>query len=129
MPKALQASNLPKPRFHYTPILQIGPWVRFSGMIALDAASGMLESGGAGAEARKILGNLLGALPECGLTLQQLVSARLYTTQFDQFPAINKAWEEALLGIETPPCRTSVGVAALPLGASVEIEFEFYKEA
>ena len=30
--------------------------------------------------------------------------------------------------MSSPPARTAVGVAALPLGASVEIEFRLYKE-
>ena len=34
----------------------------------------------------------------------------------------------ALHELSTPPTRTSVGVAALPLGDTVEVEFEFYKQ-
>ncbi|MBS0418765.1 MAG: RidA family protein [Proteobacteria bacterium] len=127
MHEVLTSTKLPKPRFHYTPVLKVGPLVRFSGMIALDAATGALESGGPEAEAAKILANLKGALPELGLRLDQLVSARIYTTRFEQFPAINSAWEAALKELTVPPTRTSVGVSALPLGASVEMEFEFFK--
>ncbi len=128
MPHSLTAASLPKPRFHYSPIMQAGPWVRFSGMIALDAASGRLETGGPGAETAKIMSNLLAALPECDLVLGQILSARIFTTRFDLFAEINQAWEAALQGLDRPPARTSVGVAALPLGATVEIEFDFYKE-
>jgi 2-iminobutanoate/2-iminopropanoate deaminase len=128
MPQSLTAASLPKPRFHYSPIVKAGPWVRFSGMIALDAASGQLETGGAAAETAKIMGNLMAALPDCGLALGDIVSARIFTTRFDLFGEINQAWETALRGLDRPPARTSVGVAALPLGATVEIEFDFYKE-
>jgi len=128
MAQRLTAASLPKPRFHYSPIVRAGGWVRFSGMIALDAASGQLESGGPAAETAKIMGNLLTALPECGLALEDIVSARIFTTRFELFPEINQAWEKALRGLETPPARTSMGVSALPLGATVEIEFDFYKE-
>ena len=44
------------------------------------------------------------------------------------FSEINKAWEEVFVAGVEPPARTSVGVAALPLGATVEIEFSFYRE-
>lgn len=128
MAQRLTATSLPKPRFHYSPIVTAGGWIRFSGMIALDAASGQLEPGGPAAETTKIMGNLLAALPECGLALEDIVSARIFTTRFELFPEINKAWETALQGLETPPARTSMGVSALPLGATVEIEFDFYKE-
>jgi 2-iminobutanoate/2-iminopropanoate deaminase len=97
-------------------------------MIALDVDSGLLASGGAGVETAKILANLSAALAELGLSLENLVSARIFTTRFEEFPAINAAWEEWLKESGRPPARTSVGAAALPLGATVEIEFVFYRE-
>ena len=98
-------------------------------MIALDSETGALESGGPGAETAKILGNLLTALPEIGLRLEDMVSATIYTTAFEQFPAINEAWEAVFTEDVRPPARTAVGVQALPLGATVEIGFDFYKVA
>jgi 2-iminobutanoate/2-iminopropanoate deaminase len=124
----LTSTHLPRPRFRYSQVIKAGPWILFSGMIALDQATGTLEPGGPGAETAKILGNLGAALPDLGLTLADLASARIFTTQFAEFPAINAAWEQWLGASTRPPARTSVGVAALPLGASVEIEFAFYSE-
>ena len=98
-------------------------------MVALDAETGALESGGPGAETARILHNLLAALPEIGLRLEDMVSATIYTTAFEQFPAINEAWEAVFSEDLRPPARTAVGVQALPLGATVEIGFEFYKAA
>ena len=95
-------------------------------MIALDRESGELEAGGAGAETRKILSNLIDAMPDFGLALTDLVKVTIYTTRFDEFPDINAAWEEVFDDI-SPPARTSVGVSALPINASVEMEFEFYR--
>jgi 2-iminobutanoate/2-iminopropanoate deaminase len=125
---ALASSTLPKPRFRYSPVVQAGPWILFSGMIALDASTGILETGGPARETTKILQNLSAALPEFGLSVENLASARIFTTRFGEFQAINAAWDAWLSGTERPPARTSVGVAALPLGASVEIEFAFYME-
>jgi hypothetical protein len=34
----------------------------------------------------------------------------------------------ALRELSTPPSRTSVGVVALPLGATLDVEFEVYKQ-
>jgi 2-iminobutanoate/2-iminopropanoate deaminase len=96
-------------------------------MIALDRDSGELEPGGAGAETRKILANLVDALPDFGLDLSDLVKVTIFTTRFDEFPDINDAWEEVFDEV-SPPARTSVGVSALPINASVEMEFEFYHE-
>lgn len=126
--KAHYAKTLPKPRFRYTPCIQAGPYYQLAGMIALDAQSGQLESGGVAAETDKIMRNMLGALPEYGLSLDQLVIARIFTTRFDQFAEINRVWESYFPEGTTPPARTAMGVAALPLNASVEIEFCFYRE-
>ena len=84
-PVALTATTLPRPRFRYTPCVKAGPYYRFAGMIALDAETGALESGGPGAETARILDNLLAALPEIGLELDDMVSATIYTTLFDRF--------------------------------------------
>lgn len=126
MIEALSSNNLPAPRFRYSALIKAGPYYKTAGMIALDKDSGELEPGGAGPETAKILKNLLEALPDFGLSLDDLVSATVYTTRFDQFPAINKAWEAVFTGGRLP-ARTSIGVNALPLNATVEMEFLFYK--
>ncbi len=128
MIEALSSANLPAPRFRYSPLIKAGPFYQTAGMIALDKDSGKLEAGGVGAETKKILANLQKALPDFGLTLADLVSAHIHTTQFDQFPAINQAWEEVFTNDMRPPARSAVGVTALPLNANVEMEFLFYKD-
>ncbi len=128
MIERLSSSNLPAPRFRYSPLVKAGPLYKTAGMIALDKDSGELEQGGVGAETKKVLDNLLNALPDFGLKLTDLVSANIYTTQFDQFPEINAAWESVFTEDVQAPARTAVGVSALPLNASVEIEFMFYKD-
>ncbi len=124
---ALSSAKLPKPKFRYSPLVKAGPHYKTAGMIALDATSGMLVAGGVYAETKKILANLMEALPDFGLVLQDLVSARIFTTCFNDFPDINRAWEEVFVETMRLPARTAVGVSALPLSASVEIEFSFYK--
>jgi 2-iminobutanoate/2-iminopropanoate deaminase len=129
MRQTLQSSAIPAPRFPYSPCVAIGSTYQVSGMIALDPVTGRLVEGGPGAETRRILDNLRRALPEYGLSLDDLLIARLYTTRFDAFAEINAAWEALFSNGLVPPARTSVGVSALPLGASVEIEFSFVKSS
>jgi 2-iminobutanoate/2-iminopropanoate deaminase len=128
MRELLTSSAIPAPRFRYTPCVKTGPFYTVSGMVALDLATGALVSGGVAAETQRILQNLQAAMPDYGVTLEHLVSARIYTTAFAQFSEINAVWEELFVDI-APPARTSVGVSALPLGALVEIEFAFYRAA
>ena len=132
MPEAAVRSNsrrviasavLPAPRFRYSPVIASRGHAFVSGMIGLDARSGKLAAGGAGAEAAQILANLQALLDEQGWSLDQMLVARIYCRDFDDFPQINLVWETCFDGV-VPPARTSVGVSALPLRAAVEMEFQ-----
>ena len=125
--QSLSSEQLPEPRFRYSPLIKAGPFYQTAGMVALDKDSGELEAGGVGAETAKILANLQRALPDFALSLNDLMSATIYTTCFDAFAEINRAWEAVFVEGVRPPARTAVGVSRLPLDASVEIEFTFYK--
>lgn len=121
--RVIASSVLPAPRFRYSPVVAAGSFAFVSGMVGLDPESGKLVNGGAHAEAARILANLRGLLDEQGWSLDQIVVARIYCSDFSAFPEVNAAWE-AVFGEGVPPARTSVGVAALPLGAVVEMEFQ-----
>ena len=66
-------------------------------------------------------------LPDFKLTSDDLISTTIYTTVFEQFPVINRAWETVFTENHKLPTRTTVGVSALPLDAKIEMEFIFYK--
>ena len=127
MRELLSSPRIPAPKFRYTPCVKTGPFYTVSGMVALDVATGTLVSGGVAAQTRHILHNLEQALPDYGIALEHMVSARIYCTAFEKFAEINAVWETFFAEV-APPARTSVGVSALPLGALVEIEFTFYRE-
>jgi 2-iminobutanoate/2-iminopropanoate deaminase len=126
-PAMLSSRTLPAPRFRYSPVVQAGPFVFVSGLVALDAGTGALFGGGAYAETLQILKNVKRLADEMGWSLEQLVLARVFCADFAKFPEVNLAWEE-FFAEQIPPGRTSVGVSALPLGALVEIEFQFLVE-
>ena len=129
MRELLFPKSLPAPRFRYTPCVKTGPFYQMAGMIALvKDGDGKLVPGGALEETRQILRNLRGAAADLGLSLTDLVSATIYSSRFQDFPLINAAWEEVFTDDVPPPARTSIGVAALPLNAAVEIEFRFYRD-
>lgn len=128
MREILLSKQFPKPKFRYSPLVKTGPYYQTAGMIALDIETEQLVTGGVEDETLKILTNLTNALPDFGLCLEDLIIARIFTTEFDKFPLINAAWEQVFTADLTPPARTAVGVSQLPLGAKVEIEFSFYRE-
>jgi 2-iminobutanoate/2-iminopropanoate deaminase len=90
-----------------------------SGAIPLDAAGEMVGEGDTVEQARQCLRNL-GAIAEAaGGKLTEALQVTVYTTKLEEFPAINEAYAEFFE--EPPPARVTIGVAALPKGALVEI--------
>ena len=128
MRKILKSTKLSAPKFRYSQLVKAGPNYVCSGRIAIDNQSGELSTGDAGEQTRIILQNLHLLMEEFSLQLEDLVSARIFTTDFAQFPLINAAWEDVFTAEILPPARSAFGVVALPMNARVEIEFTFYKE-
>ena len=114
------------PKFLYSPCVRNGQMGLVSGMVGLDPDSGKLVDGGLAAQTQRNIYNLRLALPDYGFAWSELALARVYLTDFAQFPAFNAVWEQQFAA-DAAPARTSVGVQALPLGALVELEFVFLK--
>ena len=91
-----------------------------SGTIGNDPAVGKLVPGGVPAETRQALTNLTATLRAGGATLAQVVKTTVFLTDLGQFAAMNAVYAEFFP--TDPPARSTIQVAALPGGASVEIE-------
>jgi len=126
MRELITFKSTPAPKFRYSPCVKTGPFYEFSGMVGL-TKEGKLATGGVEGETRQILSNMVAAASEIGLKVTDMVVANIFTTKFEEFPVINKVWEEIFTADVPPPARTSLGVAALPLGSLVEMSFRFYK--
>jgi len=126
MRELITFKSTPAPKFRYSPCVKTGPFYEFSGMVGL-TKEGKLANGGVEGETRQILSNMEAAASELGLHITDMVVANIFTTKFEEFPVINKVWEEIFTADVPPPARTSLGVAALPLGSLVEMSFRFYK--
>lgn len=104
----------------FSPAVKAGKLLYVSGQIGIDPASGAVVKGGAAAETGQILKNIAAVLDAAGMTLGDVVKANVYLAHYGDYGAMNEAYAKAF---EKPyPARTCVGVAALPLGARVEIE-------
>ncbi len=96
------------------------PLVFCSGQTPIDPATGELATGGVGAQTDQCLSNLFAVLDAAGLNASHVVKVNVYLTYMDDFGAMNDAYATHF---EQPfPARTTVCVAALPLGSPVEIE-------
>jgi 2-iminobutanoate/2-iminopropanoate deaminase len=95
-------------------------WVYCAGQIPLDPASGELVQGDVAVQTRQVLENLTAVLAAADCAPTDVVKTTVFLTDMADFVAMNEVYAE-VFG-EDPPARSTVQVAALPLGAQVEIE-------
>lgn len=103
----------------YSHAVEANGFVHLSGQTPLDSATGRLVEGDIGAQTAQCMRNLFAVLAESGLTPDDVVSCSVYLTDMNDFSAMNAVYERQFS--KPFPARTTIGVAALPLGASVEI--------
>jgi 2-iminobutanoate/2-iminopropanoate deaminase len=107
----------------YSPAVRAGDFVVLAGQVGL-GADGRLVDGGFDAEARQVLANVEAVLNDCGASWGDVARATIFLTDLGNFATVNALYEGAI-GAHRP-ARTTVGVAALPGGARVEIECWVY---
>ena len=107
----------------YSPVRRVGDWVVTSGQVGLgtdEVGTPALVPGGTVAELRQALQNLAEVLAIEGATLPDVVKTTLFLVDMDDFAAVNEVWVEYFT--DNRPTRSAVAVAALPIGARVEVE-------
>ncbi len=107
----------------YTPIVEAGPWLVCSGQIGL--ADGALVAGGLEPELRQAMANLAGLLQSKGSSLDAVAKTTVFLTDMGDYGDMNRIYVECFG--DHRPARSAVAVAALPLGARVEIEAWAYR--
>jgi 2-iminobutanoate/2-iminopropanoate deaminase len=112
----------------YTPIVAAGPWLITSGQLGLAATADgppALVEGGAPEQLTQALANAERLLVEQGAGVADVVKTLVFVTDMGSYAAVNEAYV-AFFG-DHRPARSVVGVAALPLGAAVEVEVWAYR--
>jgi 2-iminobutanoate/2-iminopropanoate deaminase len=104
-------------------VRRVGDWVVSSGQVgvATDAeGTTALVAGGTVPQLHQALQNLAEVLAIEGATLPDVVKTTLFLVDIDDFADVNEVWVEYFL--DNRPARSAVAVAALPVGARVEVE-------
>ena len=91
-----------------------------SGQTPIDPATGALVDGDVATQTRRVFANLESILIAAGRTLDDVVKVNVYLIDMADFGAMNEVYSTVFTA--PYPARTTVAVAALPLGARVEIE-------
>jgi 2-iminobutanoate/2-iminopropanoate deaminase len=116
----VESKDAPKPIGPYSQAIKAGEFVFCAGQIALDPASGQLIQGDAAAQADRILKNLSAVLSAAGTDLDHAVKTTIFLKNISDFAAVNEAYGKYFKS--SPPARSTIGVAALPREALVEID-------
>jgi len=116
----IQTERAPKAIGPYSQAVRVGDTVYLSGQIPLDPATGELVGGDISAQARRVFENLKAVLAAAGASFADVARVGIYLTDLGNFAAVNDVMKQYFA--EPYPARSTIGVAALPRGATVEID-------
>jgi reactive intermediate/imine deaminase len=118
--KIIHTDRSPKAIGPYSQAVSAGGAVYLSGQVGLDPKTGELVTGGLEAEARRVFENLAAVAEAAGSSLAAAVRVTIYLVDLGQFTAVNRIMQEYFR--EPYPARVTIGVAALPRGAAIEVD-------
>ncbi len=104
----------------YSQGVKVGSFVYTAGQIALDPETGQLVAGDVAVQTHRVMRNLQAILESAGTSLDRVVKTTCFLMDLADFAAFNAIYAEYFP--ENPPARSTVQVARLPTGASVEVE-------
>lgn len=116
----ISTASAPEAIGPYSQAVSANGFVFCSGQVPFEPSSMELVSGSIADETKRCVRNLEAILKEAGTDLASVVKTTIYVTNMDDFAEVNDAYA-SFFGSE-PPARATVGVAALPKGARVEID-------
>jgi 2-iminobutanoate/2-iminopropanoate deaminase len=120
MKENIATTQAPQAIGPYSQAVRVGSWLFVSGQIGLNPSSGELVAGGVVAETTRVLDNLREVLNAAGASLDDVVRTTIYLVDLSDFGRVNEVY--AAFFRAPYPARVTVGVAALPRGARVEID-------
>ena len=103
----------------YSQAMVTGNLVFVAGQLGLTPDGSMVD-GGIGTQTEQVMQNLAAILEEAGSGLDRLVKTTVFLIDLDDFAGMNEVYARHVG--DAPPARSTVGIAALPSGALVEIE-------
>lgn len=115
----IKTDKAPAPIGPYNQAIKANGLVFVSGQVALDPASGELQTGTIQAEIHQVMKNLQGVLDEAKITLEHVVKTNIYLSDMSLFTQVNEVYGSYFKG--DYPARETVAVKGLPRGVNVEI--------
>jgi 2-iminobutanoate/2-iminopropanoate deaminase len=104
----------------YSQAIKANGFVFVSGQLALRPGESELVPGDIKAQTEQVLQNLGAILEAAGSSLDRVVKTTVFLRDLGDFAGMNEVYASRIG--QTPPARSTVGIASLPSGALVEIE-------
>ena len=123
----ITSPELAPPVGPFSQAVEAGGFIYFSGQVGQDPTTGKLVAGGIAVETERVFQNLSAVLKAAGRSFDDVVRAGVYLTSMSDFGAMNGIYAKHFT--QPFPARTTIAVAALPLGACVEIDLVVKAEA
>jgi 2-iminobutanoate/2-iminopropanoate deaminase len=123
-PEPVPTPSAPGAAGPYSPAIRAGDWLALAGQVGMDPATGKLAGEGVADQTRQALANVAAVLGDCGASLSDVAKTTVFLVDMGDFPVMNEVYADAFAGHR--PARSTVAVAALPLGARVEVEVWAY---
>jgi 2-iminobutanoate/2-iminopropanoate deaminase len=117
--QVIRSDSAPAAIGPYSQAIRAGQFIFASGQLGLDPSTGKLQDG-VEAQTRQALANVSAVLAAAGSSTDKIVKTTLFLANMADFAAVNAIYGEHFA--HEPPARSTVQVAALPLGGLVEIE-------
>ncbi len=118
--QVIQTGNAPQAIGPYSQAVRSGSLVFLSGQVPLDPATMRLVEGGIVEQTEQVFDNLAAVAAAAGLSLDNAVRMTIYLTDLGNFKTVNEIMARRLAA--PYPARATIGVAALPANAMVEID-------
>jgi 2-iminobutanoate/2-iminopropanoate deaminase len=118
--KFVSTGGAPKAIGPYSQGTIVNGFVFTAGQVALDPATGDVVPGGVAQQTERVMLNLAAILQAAGSGLDRVVKTTVFLTDMADFAAMNEVYARAFG--DHRPARSTVAVASLPKGVSVEIE-------
>ena len=134
MSNVTQTTSAPKPVGMYPHARRVGNLLFLSGIGPRDPATdsipgneyfadGRVRRYDIGMQARAVFANVRAVLEASGASWEDLVDVTVYLTDMARdFKAYNAVWAEHFPDAGTAPCRTTLGITALPTPIAIELK-------
>ncbi len=116
----IHSDHAPKAIGPYSQAVQVGNTFYLSGQTPIDPKTGELVEGDIRAQATQVFENLKAVLAAANLDFKHVARVGIYLTDLGNFVAVNEVMKTYFS--EPYPARSTIGVAALPRAAQVEID-------